>query len=260
MAKKSAPGKIPCCNCIGKKALFAIIAAAIFAAIFLAFALSGAPPKLRVITEDFSPYNYVEDGEVMGPATQIVKEIMMRIGVKTEIEVMSWDEGYNIALTTPNVAIYSTLRTSLREDKFKWVGPIATARTVFFKPAFTSATIADLDSAKSLPSICVMKEDAMYQLLESRGFTNLVAYPNDIECVRKLATGEVAAWIGLDNSLEFMAERAGVDPEAIRQDYVISTDPMYIAFSKGTSDETVRAWQDALDAMMADGTLSTSAT
>jgi len=50
---------------------------------------SAQTQNLRIITEEFLPYNYAEqDGRVFGISTEIVRAILERIGQSTEIEVL----------------------------------------------------------------------------------------------------------------------------------------------------------------------------
>ena len=53
--------------------------------------------KLRVIAEDFPPYNYVNDnGVVVGQSTEIVRAIMSKLGQNITIEVMPWEQAYEL--------------------------------------------------------------------------------------------------------------------------------------------------------------------
>lgn len=221
---------------------------AIALCITFAFILTPIASRLRVITEDCPPYNYLgPDGQVAGSSTEVVKGIMQRTGDSARIELLPWSEGYNTVLTTPNTAIYSTSRLPSRESLFKWVGPIATAKDALFVRTVSSLRPNSLDDMRSLSSICVLQDDAPQQLLAEAGFTNLVIASSAVDCVKKLASGEVAGWIGLEGGIDQVAAKTGVDSLLFEQGYIIDSYDMYIAFNKDTPDETIRKWQGALD-------------
>ena len=91
--------------------------------------------KFRVLTEEFTPYNYKDaNGNVMGQSTETVREIMKRVNASADIGLLEWTDAYNLALAGPNVVLYSTGSTSLRESLFKWVGPIASWDFTFYAP------------------------------------------------------------------------------------------------------------------------------
>ncbi|WDE05229.1 transporter substrate-binding domain-containing protein [Thalassomonas viridans] len=78
--------------------------------------------SLRVVTENFPPYNYQTDkGELAGVMNHIVQELLKRLESKQNIEVLPWARAYKIALTEPNTLIYSILKTPPREEKFHWL-------------------------------------------------------------------------------------------------------------------------------------------
>jgi len=219
-------------------------------ALTLLFILLPEARQLRVITEDCPPYNYMgPDGKITGTSTHIVNGIMKRTGDSAKIELLPWSEGYNIVLTTPNTAIYSTSRLPSRESLFKWVGPIATAKDALFVVKFSAWRANSLEEMKSFPSICVLQDDAPQQLLAEAGFTNLVTAPSAVDCVKKLASGEVVGWVGLVGGIEEISARAGVDASLFAQGYIVDSYDMYISFNKKTPDDVVDRWQAALDAM-----------
>ena len=81
--------------------------------------------KIKVITEDYPPYNYADaQGNIVGQSTDIVRAIMSQVGDDSSIEIMPWEQGYGMAQEQPNVALYSVARTGDREHLFMWVGPI----------------------------------------------------------------------------------------------------------------------------------------
>jgi polar amino acid transport system substrate-binding protein len=86
--------------------------------------------ELIILTENMPPLNYVENGVLVGPSVEVVKEIQRRVGSQEQIQVYPWARAYKMALEEKNVILFGMTYTKVREDKFKWVGPLATKRDI----------------------------------------------------------------------------------------------------------------------------------
>lgn len=80
--------------------------------------------ELTVVTEDEHPIQYLENGKLTGPAYRFVNALLAETSHTAEIQVLPWSRAYKLALSQPNVLIFSIVRTPQREDKFFWVGQI----------------------------------------------------------------------------------------------------------------------------------------
>jgi polar amino acid transport system substrate-binding protein len=210
---------------------------------------------LRIVTEDFPPFNYADaDGKAAGYATEVVNEILDRLNQKAEIEILPWSEGYSLARAGPQVALYSTARTEERENLFKWVGPIASFDYTLYAQNGSGIQISSLEMAKMDGLIGVVKDDARHQFLLENQFDNIVTCSSDTECLRDLIAGTTDLWLGCCVNSADIAQEAGIDPSSFEAVYTVRTVPMYIAFSTDTPDSVIADWQGVLDAMKRDGT------
>ncbi len=215
----------------------------------------GGSPRLQLLTEEFPPYNFAgPGGTITGSSTDIVREIASRLGVDTEIELGAWELGYNRTISTPDTALYSTARTTERENLFRWVGPIGAYDMTFYARNGSGFSLASLEEAKKAGAIAVVRDDARHQYLVTRNVSNIALYPDDESCVRALMSGEAQLWLGSAVSANRTIVQAGYQPDDLRPLYQVQTSELYIAFNNQTSRETIAAWQDALDAMKRDGT------
>ena len=233
----------------------------IVAMLLVACNVPGAVPPassgLRIITEAYPPYNFVDkNNTVTGQSTEIVQAILEKTGTQAAIEVMPLSEGLALAQKGPKVVIYSLNRTPQREELFKWVGPIGNYEQAFYVKVSSPTgimlynTLDKLEDAKNVEKIGVYKGDAGAQFLASQGFTNLDESLTDAEALKKLMDGTVQLWLGNKEGLAITAEQAGVNTDdlAMLRSVVIRAD-LYIAFSKDVPDSTVKAWQGALDTL-----------
>jgi len=93
------------------------------ALVFFTASLCGAA-DLQVVTEEWKPYNYKENGEVTGMSTEVVKATLEKAGISYKIDVLPWARALKKARNEPNVLIYTIVRNKAREKKFKWIGPL----------------------------------------------------------------------------------------------------------------------------------------
>ena len=211
--------------------------------------------ELQIITEEFAPFNFrSKEGKITGQSTEIVREILSRLNLKIDIQLMPWNDGYELALSASDVVLYSTFRTNEREKLFQWVGPIGSDEYLFYAFADSDISIRSLEDAKKLSEIGVVQDDARHQFLKQNNVTNLKLYPSDAECYRALKSGDVDLVVGTSETMAQMSRRAGVDPSDLKPVYSLRKTPLYIAFSKNTSTDIVKQWQDMLDEMKRDGT------
>jgi len=217
-------------------------------------AAAASKSEVRLITENFPPLNFAgKGGAVTGRSTAIVRGILSRLGQTADIEILPWADGYNLALNTTNVALFSTARTLSRDPLFKWVGPIGTFEKALYSTANSTIIISNLDAARKVGSICVVKDDVRQQMLSERGFSNLRLAASDEKCIADLLAGKTDLWFGSTDSAPFSAYLAGVDPVSMKMVYSVEKNEIFIAFSKSTPDATVQVWQYALDRMKRDG-------
>lgn len=213
-----------------------------------------APAELTVITEEYPPVSFMKDGKISGFVTDIVREIMARQGMKSTIRLMSWDEGYNIALKTPNVVLFSAERTDKREKLFQWVGPVGKNSAMFYAKKGSGVKINSLSDAKKLKTIATTKDWFTEQYLKSKGFSNLSSSALPTANVKQVIDGTAQASVFTDITIPEIVKKAGYTMGDLEPVFLLTNTYFYIAMSLGTPPETVRKWQSVLDTMKADGT------
>ena len=128
-------------------------------------AVPGAKAPLVMLTEEYAPLNYHEDGRPAGIAIDLLNETLHRLGNGQsidEVRFLPWAVAYNRTLVEPDTVLFSTSRLPSRENLFKWAGPIYPERAVLFGLRERNITIA---SPSELPGyrIGVVRDDAAVQ-------------------------------------------------------------------------------------------------
>lgn len=203
--------------------------------------------KVRVIAEDFAPYNYVdENGVVAGQCTEIVQAIMSKLGQDISIEVMPWEQAYGLLQKEPNIALYSTARTPDRENMFLWVGPLVSYEKYLYARKGSDIRISSLADVKNVKAIAGVKNEAGMQNIISQG-ANVIYTATGYEALKKLADGSADLCLAPGADLSISAKKAGINLDEIEPVFLLHKSDFYIAFNKGTPPATVQQWQQALD-------------
>lgn len=208
----------------------------------------------KIMTEEYPPFNYTADGKLTGLSTEVVQQLAKKVGHPEDIEMLPWARAYGLIQQSDGQILFSMTRTEEREKMFKWVGPIASNKWVFFAKKGSGVTIASLADAKKVEKIGTYKDDAAESFLKAEGFTNLDSVLNDEQNVPKLVAGRINLWIVGELQGIHKAKAKGV-ADQLEKVFDVKDTQLYIAFSKNTPDAEVAKWQAALDAMKADGSI-----
>jgi polar amino acid transport system substrate-binding protein len=211
-------------------------------------------PALKILTEEYPPVTFMKDGKVTGFVTDVVREIIARQGIPDNIRLTSWDEAYSVALSNPNVVLFSTERTEKREKLFQWVGPVGKNSAIFYAKRGSGIRINSLDEARKVAAIATTTDWFTEQYLKSKGFTNLVSSPLPITNVKQLMNGEVQLSVFTDITIPEIVKNAGYSMNDLEPVFTVSNTYFYITVSLGTPIEMVKKWQMVLDGLKADGT------
>ena len=204
--------------------------------------------EITIVTENWIPYNYEENGKVVGISTEIVQATLQKAGIKSSIQVYPWARAYNMALNIENVLIYSIYRSKEREELFKWVAPITKPIKAYLfklKKRTDIIPIRSIDDAK-LYRTGVMRNDDSHNYLLSKGFkhgVNIDVVTSEEQNVIKLFAGRVDFVIQSELSFLIRLKKLGYSINDVEKAYLIyagSGEGSYMAFSKKTSDETVK--------------------
>lgn len=211
---------------------------------------------LNLLTEEYPPITFTDEGRPNGLACEIVDEIQRRIGTHDTIQFMPWARAYQLAQQKPNTALFTTVRTQEREQQFKWVGPLMTGNTSLYQRKRDTQKLASLEDARRADQILVPREYYTHQYLRGEGFNNLHAANTPEAMVHMFVSGR-GSYMAADNlTLGVLLKNVGAPQDAVQSALTFMHMQYYIAFSKNTPDSIVLRWQHALDDMKRDGSFN----
>ncbi len=219
--------------------------------------------ELKVVTEEWAPYNFTINGEVKGLGTEIVSELLKETGTSSQIKSYPWDRAYKMATTMPNVIIFTMSRNDEREKQFKWIGKIAPREISIFKlkkrKDISAKTLEDL---KKYKIGVTSSEDSTTKYLISKGFE----VGKNLDMVQSEGAEKLNITKFYSNrfdllpinelSLTYQVKEMGLNIDDVEKIMVLTgqDDPgYYAAFSIDTPDETVKKFTDAYKKIVNDG-------
>ena len=224
--------------------------------LFLCCNLGAASEPIRLMTEEFQPFQYYEGDRLTGISVEIVTALQAKVGSTDSMVVYPWSRGLRLLERTKNSALFSTLRTAGREQKYKWVGPLAELSMVFFKKAGSPIQLSSVEDAKKLAKVGVTKNVGAHEVLVGLGFTNLDLLESgaDETNIKKLVRGRIDVWPSSYLAGLHSAKKMGLQGkiEAITKVNIMSGH-LYLAFNKNTDDSIINSWQAGLDELRGHG-------
>lgn len=212
------------------------------------------PASLRLLTEEFPPINFSENGKPRGLTVEIVQAIQQRLGQDLPIEVLPWARAFREAQERTPTALFATARIPEREALFQWVGPLVQFRSTVYARAGVPVQTRTLDDARHASRILVVRDWYTAQQLRTEGFRNLQTVSDPVQGVRMLMAGRAPLLAGERVSMPRTLALAGVKSSQIRELFSFAVNDGYIAFSLSTPKATVAAWQARLQELKRDGT------
>ncbi|WP_299471875.1 ABC transporter substrate-binding protein [uncultured Roseibium sp.] len=213
---------------------------------------------LKVMTEEYPPFNYQDGSGLNGISVEIMAEIFRRTNSghgRGDIELLPWARGYNLTLQRPGHALFSTTRTQDREELFKWVGPFVP--TVVGLTAKKSREL-DIKTVHDLANIRigVVKDDVGQLLLRAQGVPDdrIEAVLSNEQNFRKLMAGRVDAISYETKVTRWGLQQFGANLDDYETVYELDRGQLYLALHHQTSDDVVESLQSAFNSLVKDGT------
>jgi len=214
-----------------------------------------AGAQLRLYTEDYRPLSYMDNGKLTGMVVEVVEALIQRTGQPATIELVPWTRGYQQAQREADTAVFPTVRTAQREDKFHWVGPVAAGNTSFYSHRGAGVRVRSLADVEQLGTLAVPKLWYSYEVLKEQGLKTLYGVPTPQHMLKMFKHGRTRLMLANSLVLDEMLASQGMSREQVEWQYALMSNTTYIAFSRKTDGKLIATWQQALEAMRRDGSL-----
>ncbi|OPZ77735.1 MAG: Arginine-binding extracellular protein ArtP precursor [Alphaproteobacteria bacterium ADurb.Bin438] len=217
--------------------------------------------NLKLLTEDYPPFNYKEGSDMRGISVDILSEILKKAGSKLtvkDINLLPWANSYKKVQEEKDTMLFVMTRSEARENLFKWVGPVSPSRVVLFAKKGSGITINSYEDVKA-HSVGAIRDDITEQLLVENGIdrTTLDLSSTTEAHIKKFNAGRFELLADAEIVGKWRYKSAGLSPDDLEVVFVMSVSQLYYALNKQTSDEVVGTLQKALDELKASGVVET---
>ncbi|WP_448212379.1 substrate-binding periplasmic protein [Colwellia sp. MEBiC06753] len=219
--------------------------------LFVCSLTQAKPITVRVVTEDAYPLQYMEDGQLVGPAFKLVEQVLTEANIDYYVEVVPWARAYSIAETQPNTLIFSIARTPARESLFNWIGTLMTLEYYYYGLAekFKEKQYVEADFKDM--RIGTVNKSATYQYLKNQQHPKLYPVASAKQNFEKLLSHRIDVFPGNITSFKVSCTQFNVDCSLIKRLAPLGLPPtqLYFAMSKSTSNEVVERIKQAYQAI-----------
>jgi len=189
--------------------------------------------KVVFVCEEYPPYEFIDnDNKPNGLDIEIIRNIMIyHPTIEYEIKFKNWDDGYSKVISGEYDAIFCLYKNKNREKYLYYpITPLSIDRNVFFVNNNFNINIKSLEDVKDL-KIGVVKENSYGNKFDSFNFKNKIQCDNQLDLLKKFTTNKFdiyvnSTYVGWYYIIKYNLKNIK------RVDYIINSDPLYIAFSK----------------------------
>ena len=218
-----------------------------------------AAEPYRVVTEEWAPYNYLENNQLTGMTTDVVRAIMALTGDDFQVQLLPSMRSTHALQTRPRTIMFSLFRTAAREPLYKWVGPIVEESIYPYQLASAPQQLDSREQLLHAAQITTRQAGLVPEQLEAQGFGNLdKSAASNLQLYRMLLAGRTGIIIGdTAAGVAYYSQVLHIAPGTLRQIPVeLYRSSLYIAFSQDSDDRLVAAWGRALEQLRQSGELA----
>ncbi|MBH3404222.1 transporter substrate-binding domain-containing protein [Pseudomonas glycinae] len=227
-----------------------------FAACLLSMlALTATAADLQLLTDNHPPLHFMQGNQLAGFGVDVVHALATQTGDRIQLQQVPLLRALRIASDTPDTGVFTVLRTDERDDRYQWVGPLIEVETALYARDNLQPPVHSLREADHLGRITVPRKWLVYSYLQGQDLNNLYGVETPEQMMRLFSLGRTDFVVSDTWSKAALAREQGMEPGRLQYQIPLMKQNTYIAFSPQTDPKQVARWQQALDALRADGRL-----
>lgn len=228
-------------------------AAAVLCASLAAGLPARAAPPLAIYGMESKPICFTEDGRPAGLAVDLARLIQDRLGQHDAIEIVPWARANTLTSSMPNVLLLTMVRTPERERALRFVGPIFNAHIVAFALRERLAELRRAGTDLHGLRAGARRGSAFVGIAQNNGYRVTDETNSSDTAARMLVQRRFDLWFEGEEIAGEAIQRAGLKLDDFEVALRMGTQNVNFAFSVGTPEATVQAWDAALRELKRDG-------
>ncbi|MEW9899581.1 transporter substrate-binding domain-containing protein [Chitinivorax sp. PXF-14] len=219
---------------------------------------SASAADLVAYTEEWPPYNYLDQGKVRGISTDLLRAMCSEAALDCRFELVPWARAYAMALNRPNTLVYTTARKPEREQSFTWIGPILPRATWVFGLRESDLGIKHYEDLNHYRIGVVRSEASISDLLGKDVQADaMLQDSSDAAITLLLLRGVVQAVVNTEVGMAWELYKAGASPDrAVKLLPLSDQGAYYYALNLKSDPAIATKLQDALEKLRKSGQLA----
>ncbi|MFZ5569417.1 MAG: substrate-binding periplasmic protein [Thermodesulfobacteriota bacterium] len=214
--------------------------------------------KVVFVSEDYPPYEYMENGKVVGFDADIIREVCSRIGVEADFKQWPWKRAMVKVKDGSVDAIFSLFRTPEREEFLIFPAePLSSEKNVVIVRKGSPLKLTRLDDLKGKTVGVVVEYSYGAEFDNFSGIEKEVCKSTE-NMLQKLDAKRMDIAVINEHVMRYLSRKLGLQDRFDIQ-FVLNEDPMYVGFSKakgGRSQELADKFSATLKQLKTEGRLA----
>ena len=204
---------------------------------------------LKLLTEEYPPYNFSENGVIKGASVEQTELMMKALDTEYSLEILPWARALAMAESQPWTCLFTTGHDDERDKRFKWIEPLLVDHMVMVRKAGSGVNPANIEEAKRF-TVGTQREDFSANYLNKNAFPKIDLAADMETTLKKLLSGRIDLMMTSEKTFESMRNQG----KALESALVLEGKLYGFACNLGLPDEMIAKMQAQLDKLMADGT------
>lgn len=227
--------------------------------LLLLFSNLGYAQDVLVVTENWPPYNYEQDGKIKGLSTQIVAATLKQADISATFKLLPWARAYNTALNQKNVLIYTIMKNEKREALFHWIDSLFSTELHLFKLKKRKDIIINSIEDIKRYRLGLLKDDATTDFFQKEGFVqdkHFILFPSGMSELAMLFNDRFDLIPANELTLSHKTRKEGFAFSDLEKVFLIQkSDDYYFAFSKNSDLQLVERMRKSFSQLKENGTI-----
>lgn len=223
-------------------------------------AVAAPTEQIKWVSAELPPFVWQNNNAPQGYAYELIAAMSAHMGRQTDLNFYPWARAIKMTAEGSSYGVFPLARTPDRETGYKWLIPLATVKYTFFgrRPALAGkidiehATMGELRGLR----IGLLRGSPIASNLLEKNFQHIVYEKNYQDLLRMLALGGIDAIYAGYPMLIAAIKDFGFHFEDICIGASLGSAELYLAASPGLNMTEERAWQNAYETLLKDGTVT----
>lgn len=214
---------------------------------------SEAPEALQWVAGDLPPFAWMSSEGPQGYAQELAVALALRLGRSTQVDYLPWARAIRMTEEGDRYGIFPLTRTPERENRFRWLIPLATVPLVMVgKRAPRPLSESELRPFR----VGVLRGSPWISELRARQFHDIAEGKDYRELLRMLDLGLIQVIFAGAPMLDAALVEYGYSRERFTTHVSLKESTLYMGTSLRVSDAEAQLWRQAYQQLVDDGTVA----